>query len=239
MARYLKLVIFLTLILFSASFNQVFAQADPPAANPEVKAKLNPEFEVKNKYIIRYSQNSQYFIYVTATKESHPIASYMLYQNDTGAKRLALYSKLGFRFENIPMDNNYFYNESIHIFLLAEDRLPKTKACLEKHEFKTRPIKDLVLRFPDHPIMSEHGYTYFKVLKCKVENNCEKEKKKAKPVYEEVSVVGVHFEGTNTCVVTASWGFYPDEWVTSHEFIHYCGYGEDYHGKPVFDCSHF
>ena len=239
MARYLKLVTFLALILFSASFNQAFAQADPPAANLEVKQKLNPAFEVRNKYIIQYTNDNRFFIYVSETKEQRSVANRMYYYNDRGEKRLALYSKLGFRFENIPMDNNYFYNESIYIFLLAEDRLPKTKACLEKHEFKTKPIKDLVLRFPDHPIISEYGYTYFKVLKCKVDGDCEKEKKKTKPVYEEVNVVGVHFEGTNTCVVTASPGFYPDEWVTSHEYIHYCGYGEDYHGKPVFDCAHF
>lgn len=142
------------------------------------------------------------------------LVDYNVSENDT---RLKLTSKQGFILENIPLDNERWYNECIEIFLECERELPRAYQCMKRNGQTVREISTLHFAFPDRPALDEKGETRFW---CENAYTCTKS---GEMVRGAMWLSGLYEKKKNLMTVTLR----PSnrDYICVHEYIHACGYG--------------
>ena len=137
-------------------------------------------------------------------------------------KKLKLYSNLGHSLDNIPINNEIYFNECIDVLLEGEKELPRTYWCLRNGGFSYRSLHGLRFSFPKNPErhINKNGLEY-----TRFRNG-------------DHWVVGMAPRiGSNTAYVTMGPGKHKGHSVIAHEYVHMCGYSNGDHDKPVFNCA--
>ena len=183
------------------------------------------ELQEENKYFVHYADDGSGIKWVAGKNREVLVylADYAVYYDGANRKRLKLISKQGFSLENIPLDNNYFYNECVTIFLEAEKYLPVARKLLLENKLKARDISSLRFRFPSNPVFNkEKGHTEF----WSHGNN--------QYLWGEAESAGADVAIVTYTPPSEGQARQWKEILVVHEYIHMCGYKNEDHEKEPF-----
>lgn len=195
----------------------------------------NPEFYKEDEYSVRKLDDGVAVIMADQRVVS-ALAGFSYYEQGS-QKKLKLISRLGFTFENIPVDKIYFFNESIATFLEGEELLPKAKKWLEENYYISKNLTGLSFEFPDNPVIDVEGYTYFSYQSWVESGYWTGSRWRRYWVntshWETRYVLGTtDYSGASHSVVT--YGYNEERSIIVHEYIHMCGYSNKDHDRHVF-----